>query len=66
MKNKRVKQMICEVCKDKMERSSSMHVFDFAFINRKLVLWVDRVGAYVVAPRFGAISLTADQLRGIK
>jgi hypothetical protein len=66
MENKKVKQMICEICKDKMERSSSTHVFDFAFIDRKLVLWVDRVGAYVVAPRFGTVSLTGDQLRGVK
>ena len=64
MKNKKAKQMICDVCKFKMENADSGNVYDFAYFDGYLGFWVNRIGRITKAPKFGVVSLTANQLRG--
>lgn len=62
MKNKRAKQMICDVMNQK---NSNLHnKREYAFVDSKLVFWINRVGRYTLNGRYSSVSLTGNQLKG--
>lgn len=66
MKNNKVKQMICSILGTKMNNADDKLHYDFEFISGALGFWVNRIGPITNPPKFGVISLTANQLNGIK
>ncbi|MDD9157877.1 hypothetical protein PVK64_17050 [Aliivibrio sp. S4TY2] len=64
MKNKRVKQMICTVCQEKMKRADPQNKYVFKFGRNGLGFYINNGNFFISAYPFGVISVKAQSLKG--